>query len=308
MVRTCVVDDMSPEPPAPTASVLLCVRNGGTLLERQLASLGAQDYSGAWELVLVNNGSADDTRAVAGRWAGRVPRLRIIDEAHRGLNRARNAGVRHARAPLVACCDADDQVAHGWLTAMVEALQRFDVVGGPLEVYRLNPPGSPREAVPQRGALPTVFGRPYVMGANLGFRKDVWKRISGFDGQFMLGSDDTDFCLRAQYAGCSVGFAPDAVVHYRVRSTARAVMRQRYAYGRGHQLLVEKHDQLGAIESRLVQRWKVVVVAAGILVRHVPLLFDPDQRLQYVASAAYLAGRIDELARETVAALRGSAS
>lgn len=282
----------------PVATVLLCVRDGSTTLDQQLRALSEQDFQGEWELVLVDNGSIDDTRAIATRSQPRFRCMRIVEESHIGLNRARNRGVREACAPLVVCCDADDEVSPRWLRTMVDALAQFDLVGGALDPGPLNGPNSPRAGCPQQTELPSVFGRRYSMGASLSFRRSVFDAIGGFDESFMSGSDEVDFCLRAQYAGFSIGFAQSAVVAYRVKDTARGVMRQRFAYGRGHQRLVEKHARLGHIRSCPIQRWKVVAVNAARLVEHVPDALNRESRLQYFAAVAYFGGRVTELARE----------
>jgi GT2 family glycosyltransferase len=282
----------------PNATVLLCVRNGAATLDRQLAALAAQDYAAPWDLVVVDNGSTDASREVAARWSDRIPRMRTVEEARVGLNRARNRGMREATSGLVVCCDADDEVARPWLRAMVDALGAVDLVGGAMDPFRLNGPDAPRDACPQRTELPSVFGRHYAMGANLGFSTRAFEAVGGFDEAFELGSDDADFCLRAQYAGFSIGFAPDAVVWYRVRDTARGVMRQRFGYGRGHQRLVEKHTRLGYLSSRRAQRWKVIAVNAARLAVALPDLFRRRSRLQYLAAVAYLGGRIAELVDE----------
>jgi len=69
----------------------------------------------------------------------------------------------------------------------------------------------------------------------------------------------------ARATRASTTFAPNAVTYYRVWTSTRAVMRQRFAYGRGHEQLVAKHAQLGSIQSRLAQRWKLLGVASARL-------------------------------------------
>ena len=288
----------------PEVTVVLCVRNGAATLARQLAALGAQDAHLDWELVLVDNGSTDASVEIAERFRSHVPALRVVTEPEAGTNRARNRGVREARGELVLCCDADDEVAPAWLAAMARGLREFDVVGGALEAEKLNRAHAPVAGVIQRDELPSVFGWSSVVGASLGFRRRVFDEVGGFDTGFPLGSDEVDFVLRAQYAGATVGFVPDAVVHYRVKDTALGLMRQRFSYGRGHQVLVDKHARAGFIESRTFQRWKVVGVSAANLARRAPELAHSGTRLQYVASSAYLAGRVAELLRELVAATR----
>ena len=279
--------------------MLLCVRNGAATLAGQLRALAAQDHDAPWELVLVDNGSTDGSAAILQRWADSVPQVRIVDEPVRGLNRSRNAGVAASRSGTILCCDADDEVTPGWLEAMTTALRRFDVVGAALDPTRING-ATPRVDSLQRTELPTVFGRPYSMGAALGFRRTTFDTVGGFDESFDFGSDDADFCLRAQYEGLSIAFEPRAVVDYRTRSRAADVMRQRFGYGRGHERLVAKHAELGRIVSRPLQRWKGATVASVRLVANTPMVMSRKTRLQYLASAAHLAGRVTQLGADAM--------
>src|SRR4029079_4253376 len=113
----------------------------------------------------------------------------------------RNRALEDVGEGPVACCDADDAVTPGWLREMVAALADHDLVGGALDPVPLNGFGSPHQGIVQRTALPNVLGRVWVVVAILGFEARVAHAIGGFDPAFNGGSDDTDFCLRAQYAG-----------------------------------------------------------------------------------------------------------
>jgi glycosyltransferase involved in cell wall biosynthesis len=282
----------------PVPTVLMCARNAASTLDVQLAALEAQDLSGPWRLVAVENASTDATLAVLDRWAARIPHMVVLNEPVRGPCRARNRGLREIPDGIVAMCDADDAVSPSWLRELVAALERYDVVGGALDPVALNRLDAPRQGVVQRTALPTVFGWHWVVGANLGFHKRVADAVGEFDSTFDGGSDDTDFALRAQLAGFTVGFAPEAVVSYRVRSTAWAVVEQRFRYGRGHQRLVDKYARLGHIESTHAQRWKVIAAQSAEILAHLPDAAHRNERMQYLASVAYLGGRVAELVAE----------
>jgi GT2 family glycosyltransferase len=278
-------------------SGVLCVHNGAATLDGQLAALAAQDFDGCWELVVVDNASTDASRDIAAAWASRMPYLRVVAEPHVGLNRARNRGVRTAAGSLIVVCDADDEVTPGWVRAMVAGLQQFDVVGGALEPLTNPKSHWRRDDCPQRDDLPAMLGRPFAMGANLGFTRHVFDAVGGFDDAFVLGADEVDFCLRAQYAGCTIGFVPDAIVHYRTKESARRVMRQWYGYGVGHQRLVEKHTANGWISSTRPQRWSAVGRNVASSALRLPEGVRRASRYAYLASIAHVAGEAVELAR-----------
>ena len=281
---------------SPEATVVLCVRDGERTLARQLAALRAQDYDDAWEVVLVDNGSTDGTHELIRGSAAGLPRCRVLVEPRVGLNFARNRAIGASRAAKVALCDADDEVSPQWLRRMVGTLDRFDVVGGALEIDRLNELRVRHRSHNQTDELPRSLGRPYAVGANLAFRREVWEAIGGFDARFSGGCDETDFCLRAQDAGYTIGFDPGAVVHYRLRADLSGIARQHFDYGRGEERLLAKRDGLGFADGRLRSRWRILASETrGRAVELPAMIANPAERRQCVEHGAFLAGRFVEL-------------
>jgi glycosyltransferase involved in cell wall biosynthesis len=287
-------------PVAPVVSVVLCVRNGEETLGEQLAALAAQDFSGDWELLVVDNGSTDDTPAVIELGCAGLP-VRVLAEPRVGLNFARNRAIAAARAEKVVLCDADDAVTPGWLRTMVAALDRFDLVGGALEVDRLNAP-SVRTSSPQSDRLPESMHRPYAVGANFGLCKRVWAAIGGFDAAFAGGCDETDFCLRAQDAGFTIGFEPAAVVHYRLRAQLGGTASQHYGYGRGEERMNAKRRRLGCADADdAATRWYWLASETRAHLVDTPAVFAAgDGRRRFVERSAFLTGRFVELLGERV--------
>lgn len=282
---------------SPIMSVVLCVRNGERTIERQLEALRAQDYPAPWELVLVDNASTDATPELLSRRAEKLPGCQLLVEPRLGLNFARNRGIGASRGAKIALCDADDEVSPEWLRQMVDALGSYDVVGGALDVERLNDPSVRHQSHNQIDELPSSHGRPYAVGANIAFEKRVWETIGGFDDRFSGGCDDTDFCLRAQDAGYTIGFAPAAIVHYRLRAELDRIARQHYDYGRGEERLLAKRNGLGlAPDGDLRARWRCLATETGRhLVESPTMLATPDNRRQFLERTAFLTGRLVEL-------------
>jgi GT2 family glycosyltransferase len=220
----------------PDISVIIPVHNGTASLHSQLAGLAAQDYRGRWEVVLVDDASTDASARLAAGWRTRVPDLRIV--AHPtalGPNAARNTGARVARADRLAFCDHDDEVAPGWLAALSRALDDHPAVGGFVERETLNTSVALATRPQRHGLHDGGFGfLPYPLAANCAVRREVWAALNGFDEAYRFGSDDVEFFWRAQLAGYHLGYAPSAVVHYRLRTDLRGMIRQYYHYGRGH--------------------------------------------------------------------------
>lgn len=221
-----------PARPPELISVIVPVRNCEAYVGDQMAALAEQTYTGAWELVVVDNGCTDRSVEIVESWRERLPQLVVVDASgRRGLNYARNAGVDAARGDFLAFCDADDAVAPGWLAALARGAERADIVGGEIELEELNSPcGQAWERAEPLGGLPTGGFVPYPPGGNCGIWTTVAREI-GWDEAFAYGSSDAEFGWRAQLAGFEAEFVPDAVIRLRYRQTLPALVRQHFRYG-----------------------------------------------------------------------------
>src|SRR5580765_5892465 len=106
-------------------TVVICTWNRAALLERTLTRLSEtwpRDLEAA--LLVVDNGSTDNTRAVAESFSSRLP-LGIVEEAAPGLSSARNRALAEASTSHVVFTDDDVLVEEGWLPALAEALALY---------------------------------------------------------------------------------------------------------------------------------------------------------------------------------------
>jgi glycosyltransferase involved in cell wall biosynthesis len=237
-------------------SVVIPALNGAKTIGLQLEALSRQTYHGPWEVIVIDNGSRDGTRGVVESWTERLPRLRLIEAVERrGANYARNAGCRASGGDVLLFCDADDIVDSDWITAMITALHTYDAVGGGIERRSLNDEIAlaVRPPKPVNALLDTFGFLPHAQTANCGVRRELWSRIGGFDENYQHGSDDIEFFWRVQLSGATLGFAPDAVVHYRLRSDLRSIVRQAYNYGRSHTMLFRTFRAAGMPPSTFGQ-------------------------------------------------------
>ena len=108
---------------APRVSVVVPAYDAAWSVARTVRSVLGQTFAD-FELIVVDDGSRDDTAEVARRAAGGDARVRVVRQGNRGLAGARNRGIDEARAPLVAPLDADDVWDPEYLAATVDALDR----------------------------------------------------------------------------------------------------------------------------------------------------------------------------------------
>ena len=103
-------------------SIIVPVYNGEAKLERCVASLRGQTYENI-EILLVNDGSRDNSLAICQRLGGEDGRIRVIDKPNGGVSSARNAGLDAATGDFVMFCDCDDWVDKQWCQCLLEHYQ-----------------------------------------------------------------------------------------------------------------------------------------------------------------------------------------
>lgn len=227
-------------------SVIIPCHNEAETLPAQLESLQAQEWRGAWEIIVVDNRSTDETAAVAAMFAdGPVP-VRVVTATERaGIAYARNSGVRETDARSIAFCDGDDVVFPGWTAAIGSALEAEPLVTGTLDGELLNDPWLARtRPMGSSDSLPHFGAVPFARGNNTAMHRSLWEELDGYDEDFD-GLEDIEFSVRAAGAGYIPTLVPEARVAYRFRSGLRATWRQGIYYGRGRPWISEQAERLG---------------------------------------------------------------
>jgi glycosyltransferase involved in cell wall biosynthesis len=221
----------------PAVSIVIPTRNRADYLAVALASLQRQQFDEAYEVLVVDDGSADgtpDVVALAGAWCVRTQ--------PRGANAARNTGIRMTAAPLIAFLDDDVDAPPGWLRAIREGADRHpeaDAFGGPIRARfeGLAPLSCGREDPPittlDLGAHDTEADM--VWGANLAIRREAFERLGLFDETLSAGDgDEEDWLLALKAAGGRIIYLAGAGLdHRRVGADARLTRLARAAYHRG---------------------------------------------------------------------------
>ena len=188
------------------------------------------------------------------------------------------------------CGYADDEVGPGWVVAMAAELDRSDLVGGYVDDASLNDSDSQQwRRTQDERALPTKMGfLPLAISANLGLRADVLAEIGGFNNDYGEGCNDVEVCWRAQVKGFTLGFAPDAVVSYRYRTSVRAMGRQMYA-GSGRTAALPRLPPVRCPAPRA----KDTLRSFATVVVHLPdVVRGKGRRGRFVKRVCLLVGRI----------------
>lgn len=244
-------------------SVIIPVYNCATTLGAQLEALRAQVCDVPWEVIVVENGSTDETRPLIEQYQGTMPNLRTVRAPEkRNISHARNVGAAHARGKIFLFCDGDDVVAPGWLQAMTRALGRHEFVVGRVEVGTLNP--DMPEKYGNNGMSPPdplLNFLPYAIGCNLGVSRRAFESVGGFS-TMCTRCMDVELSWRLQLAGNSLHEVPEAEVYYRYRNTAWAHLKAAFNFSRAHTALYKRYAVHGARRNafrQILNRYIIVI-------------------------------------------------
>lgn len=239
-------------------SLIICTRNRAVHLTPCLEALSALRYDGSWELILVDNGSTDDTAQALQAFADQAPfPAYYVHEPIAGLARARNTGLAVAQGEVVAFTDDDCYVAPDLVEELARAFAdpAIGFAGGRILLH--DPQDAPitiMESTEPRRFAPRSFLRTgQFQGANMAFRRAPLEAAGGFDTLFGAGShfpaEDIDALAAVNCAGWAGVYEPALVVrhHHRRREADIPALTRQYDRGRGayHMKLLLKRQALG---------------------------------------------------------------
>lgn len=222
----------------PFGSVLICTHNRARLLDGALASLAGNRPTFAWEVIIVDNCSADDTTDVVARHAKTFPApLRYVHEGRLGKSRALNTGIATARGDIVIFGDDDQVFADDWVEQSCRAFAADGSIaysGGPvLPLFGAPVPAWFDLARAEFRAPLGLFDygtRSFIFeereripgGGNMAVRRDLFARAGGFredlgrHGRSLLGQEQAEFFSRSRAAGARGLFMPGMRVWHHV--------------------------------------------------------------------------------------------
>jgi len=318
----------------PTVSVIIAARDSAPTLKRTLEALRGQQVDEAFEVIVVDDGSRDQTPALVAEYEPFVKLIR--NDRSQGAGAARNRGVRAARAPVLAFTDSDCFPTPEWLAHGLEAISNADLVQGAVR------PDPLATRTPFDRTLYVEDHRGFYQTANLLVRREVFDAVGGFkdwtlertgwwrfspEGPRRLASqrpigEDTLFAWTACRQGARSAFAADALVYHAVvPGGVRDAMADRWHWSRDMAALAELVPELR--DGTFYRRWffadwtaqfdlAVAALAAAVIMRRRLWLlgvFPYFSRLRREATL-YIDGRDSRLsaARRAAAHLLGSSA
>lgn len=262
---------------APQMSVVMGVLNGDQTIREQLQAVLWQVTEFAFEVIVVDHGSTDETVQIVERLATEDCRLRLVNGAHlrSGGAAPKNLGVQLARSGKIAFCDADDLVNPGWLQGLYEGLKKSPIVFARFEYWSLNPHHVRRH----RSEFTNEQG-----GGAFGIWKSIYLEVGMFDEEFK-GAVDTEFFFRAQNRGVNFSFVENSIVSVRLPHTCRGVFRRQRSLCRS----------VPELEFRSIRHFKSKKILLASFLRFLKSMFGALTKSGRYGLCAALGGLIGRL-------------
>ncbi|MDK9720588.1 MAG: glycosyltransferase family 2 protein [Rhodospirillales bacterium] len=179
----------------PKVSVILTAHNYGRYVSQAIESVVKQTFD-SWELIIVDDGSTDDTPQIAAHYA-RHPKISVLTLPGLGLARAANAGIRASKGRYVVRLDADDYFDENLLLILSNVLDRHPEYGMVFpDYYQISQHGEVIDLVrhPKVNDEVTLLDRS-ALAAGCLYRRSCWDRLNGYNEE-LKRQEDYDFWVR----------------------------------------------------------------------------------------------------------------
>ena len=219
----------------PFVSVIVAAYNSQATMGPCLDALLALDYPD-YEIIVVDNMSTDDTRAIAARYAAEhadTRRILVFDETRRGWPAARNRAWHYSHAPLVANIDADCFADPAWLRELVAVALADPTAGAVVGRTKVQPGATlaqqyyasldPFNIEKYVYGKATAHGRPCPWGGgNNVFRRELIEVVGGYDAiKYTSGADREFHRTFERETPFHTAYAPDALIWHEPRGSMR---------------------------------------------------------------------------------------
>jgi glycosyltransferase involved in cell wall biosynthesis len=224
----------------PSFSVIVPVRNSAKTIRDLLDSLMGLEYDpDKLEIVVVDGDSSDGTRKIVEEYP-----VLLVDEEGRGLNAARNTGIKWSTGDIVAYTDGDCVVPPDWARSIAKNFRSPMVgfVGGNVEAYdkgdflslymdetffNVKPSFKWRRVATRLNLL------QFPAGCNMAFKRDALAKIDYFDERIEYGFDDLIPVEEVGDTGFRIVLDPEVYVYHKHRTLLGEMLLQHFSYGRG---------------------------------------------------------------------------
>lgn len=234
----------------PLVSIIVPCYNEGVTLENCITSLMAQDYKNI-EIVIVDDGSTDNTKSVGGKISRREKKVRFFSKKNGGKASALNYGISRSTGSVVISIDADSMFLNTTVSNLISSFTDENVggVGGNVKVANHSSFLGKHQAIEyitglnlQRRAFAEIGCSQVISGAIGAFRKDALIKIGGYSSDTIV--EDMDVCVSLIKAGYNIAFNGKAIAYTEAPESVTDFFKQRFRWTFGGFQVLNKHKDM----------------------------------------------------------------
>jgi cellulose synthase/poly-beta-1,6-N-acetylglucosamine synthase-like glycosyltransferase len=254
-------------------SIIIPTFNGGGRIADCLDALLKETTKTDAEILVVNDGSRDNTADVVARYPG----IRLVTQYHAGPAAARNRGALEARGAIILFTDDDCVAKPGWLGAMINPFKDPNVVGVK-GVYRTQQKELIARFVQieyenKYRLMSHARSIDFIDTYSAGFRRDRFLEVNGYDTSFPVAcAEDVELSYRMSTRGWIMKFVPEAIVYHTHPNTLWSYLKKKYKFAFWRVLAVRKHPIKAVRDSHTPQLMKLQLLFMPTLL--LALAFD----------------------------------
>jgi len=229
----------------PSLSIIVPVRNMDKTIRATLDSLINLDYpKESLEIIVVDGNSKDNTKKIVQEYP-----VKLVDQEGKGLNAARNTGIKYSKGEIIAYTDGDCVIPRDWAKKIVKNFRDpfIGFVGGTMEGYDKSSLLSnymdeslfqSKPGFNIRIETNDLKFMQFPAGANMAFRRKALERVQFFDERITYGFDDLQPVEAMGFKGFRIVLDPEVNILHKHRTNLKDLLKQHFNYGRGGSLLV----------------------------------------------------------------------
>ncbi len=233
----------------------------GACLDALLAQTAPRD---GYEVIVVDDGSTDQTRAVA-----ETRGVKVLAQPNCGAAAARNLGAQNARGDILLFIDADSVPDARWIEAMVAPFADASIAGasGVKKTRQTNLWARyvQLEYDFKYDRMDAHGTTDFIDSSTAGYRREVFNSNGGFDTTLME-AEDTDLSFRLAERGCAMVLVRDAIVYHTHPESLFEYLRRKYRYAIWRAAVYARHPRKAAFDTRTPQSQKLQAALAFLLV------------------------------------------
>lgn len=274
-----------------SVSIIIPTFNGASRIKNCLDALVKQTNGHNVEILVVNDGSTDNTTEVVDRY----PSVRLISQENAGPAAARNRGAKEAKGTIILFTDDDCVPMPDWLCSMTAPFHDPEVVGVK-GVYRSNQTSLIARFVQLEyedryrlmADLPSI---DFIDTYSAGYRLDQFAEMKGYDTSFPVAcAEDAELSYRMSARGWTMKFVPSAIVYHTHPHTLWRYVKKKYKFAFWRILALKKTPKKTLKDSHTPQVMKVqlLLAPAFLLAISRDLLVHPTIPASALVLAAFL--------------------